>query len=263
MSELVEFPVLPLEDLIRASELGDVGNVTNRVYSLLRRLIIEVRLLPGRALSEKEIAAILNVSKTPVREAIIRLQEEGLLAVVPQGGTFVASLDVQRYMEACFIRFRLESGAAAEAARRHSFEDVGRLEACVGEQIEAARNEQFNEFFLLDEEFHKSIFAAARLPGVWSFVNMAKGEVDRMRHLKRIFAVRKTEQVIQEHKAILAAIRSSNADDAVAAMTRHIGSLEAKLSELSQNPKLWNYIERINAMPQRTRTQKNRSLLKN
>ncbi len=69
----------------------------------------DVRLLPGRALPEKEVAAILNVSKTPVREAIIRLWEEGLIKVVPQGGTFVATIEVQRYIEACFIRFRLEA----------------------------------------------------------------------------------------------------------------------------------------------------------
>lgn len=253
MSEYAEFPSLPLGELIKSSELGPVGNMANKVYALLRQLIIEVRLLPGRSLSEKEVAAILNISKTPVREAMIRLSEEGLLSVVPQGGTFVATIDVQRYIEACFIRYKLESGAVAEAARRHSFEDVCRLEACIGEQIEAASNEDYKEFFLLDEEFHKSLFVAAKLPGVWSVVNQAKGEMDRMRHLKRIFAVRRTDQVIEEHKAIVVAIREANVEQAVAALTLHLGSLEAKINELSRNPKLWNYIERINAQTPRRR----------
>ena len=71
MSEYAEFPSLPLDELIKSSELGPVGNMANKVYALLRQLIIEVRLLPGRSLSEKEVAAILNISKTPVREAMI------------------------------------------------------------------------------------------------------------------------------------------------------------------------------------------------
>ncbi|MCM2477750.1 GntR family transcriptional regulator [Rhizobium sp. CG5] len=256
MSEPTEFPFLPLEDLIKQSGMSQSGNVASKVYTLLRSLIVEVKLLPGRALPEKEVAAILNISKTPVREAIIRLSEEGLLRVVPQGGTFVSTIDVQRYIEACFIRFKLESGAVAEAARRHTFEDLCRLEVCLNQQIAAAAEKDYTQFFLLDEEFHKSIFAAARLAGVWSVVNQAKGEMDRMRHLKRVFAVRRTEEVIDEHRDVLEAIRSANSESAVAAITRHLGSLESKITELSRDPKLWNYIERMNAQSPTKRSPK-------
>ncbi|WP_156414610.1 GntR family transcriptional regulator [Ensifer sp. Root278] len=247
MSNIVEIPALPLEELLRSTPMEGPGNTTTKVYRLLRQLIVEVRLLPGRALPEKEVAALLNVSKTPVREAIIRLSEEGLVKVVPQGGTFVATIEVQRYIEACFIRFRLESGAAAEAAKRHTLEDLGRLELCLNQQVEAVGNEDYTRFFELDEEFHRMIFSTARLSGVWAFVNQAKGEIDRMRHLKMVFGVRRTGEVIHEHRDIVDAIRAASPDEAVAAMTRHLGSLEAKITELSRNPKLWSYIESINA----------------
>ncbi|MGG2474213.1 GntR family transcriptional regulator, partial [Rhizobium sp. BR5] len=59
-----------------------------------------------------------------VREAIIRLSEEGFVTVVPQGGTYISPIDVQRYMEACFIRFKLEEGAVIEATKRYSLEDI-------------------------------------------------------------------------------------------------------------------------------------------
>jgi DNA-binding GntR family transcriptional regulator len=254
MSQVVQIPALPLEELLRPSLIEGTGNTTSKVYRLLRQLIVEVRLLPGRALSEKEVAAILHVSKTPVREAIIRLSEEGLIKVVPQGGTFVATIEVQRYIEACFIRFRLEVGAAAEAAKRHTFEDLGRLELLLNQQIEAVEKEDYTNFFELDESFHKAIFAAARLSGVWAFVNQAKGEIDRMRHLKMVFGVRRTGEVIDEHRAIVEAIRDASPDAAVAAMSRHLGSLESKITELSRDPKLWSYIESINA----TTTEKRR-----
>ncbi|QXC52414.1 GntR family transcriptional regulator (plasmid) [Agrobacterium salinitolerans] len=246
MSDPVEFPSLPLSDLVTPKDLPAGGSMTSRIHALLRKLIVEVKLLPGRALSEKEIAALLHVSKTPVREAMIRLAEEGFVTVVPQGGTYIAPIDVQRYMEACFIRFKLEEGAVVEAAKRHSLEDIARLKTCLAQQRAAAEDEQFNDFFLLDEEFHRMIFAAARLPGAWSVVNQAKGEMDRMRHLKRVFAVRRTEKVIEEHENIVAAIESGDIQRAREAVQLHLGSLESKITELSTNPKVWTYIEQIN-----------------
>lgn len=246
MPDTVEFPSLPLSDLVSPGELPSGGNMANRIHALLRKLIVEVKLLPGRALSEKEIAALLDVSKTPVREAIIRLAEEGFVKVVPQGGTYIAPIDVQRYMEACFIRFKLEEGAVVEATKRHSLEDIARLKTCLAKQRAAAKDEKFTDFFLLDEEFHRTIFAAARLPGAWSVVNQAKGEMDRMRHLKRVFAVRRTEKVIEEHENIVSAIETGDIEKAREAVVRHLGSLESKIAELSKNPKIWAYIEQIN-----------------
>jgi GntR family transcriptional regulator, rspAB operon transcriptional repressor len=142
-----------------------------------------------------------------VREAIIRLAEEGLLTVVPKGGTYVSPIEIQRYVEACFVRAHLEESAAVEAAKHRSFEDIVRIEACIARQIEAAEKEEFKNFFLLDEEFHRAIFIAARIPCVWSFVNQAKGEVDRMRHLKRLFGVRRLSNVIEEHQSPAQAAR--------------------------------------------------------
>lgn len=246
MSKTAEFTSLSLSDLVSPQDLPAGGNMTNRIHALLRKLIVEVKLLPGRALSEKEIAALLHVSKTPVREAIIRLAEEGFVIVVPQGGTYIAPIDVQRYMEACFIRFKLEEGAVIEAVKRHSLEDIARLKTCLAQQRAAAEDEQFTDFFLLDEEFHRTIFAAARLPGAWSVVNQAKGEMDRMRHLKRVFAVRRTEKVIEEHENIVAAIESGDIERARGAVQLHLGSLESKIAELSKDPKIWTYIEQVN-----------------
>ncbi|MGV1872712.1 GntR family transcriptional regulator [Agrobacterium rosae] len=253
MSEFMEFPSLPLSELVASQELPPDGTMTNRIHALLRKLIVEVKLLPGRALSEKEIAALLQVSKTPVREAIIRLAEEGFVTVVPQGGTYISPIDVQRYMEACFIRFKLEEGAVIEATKRHSIEDIARLKTCISQQRTAAEDEEFTDFFLLDEEFHRSIFAAARLPGAWSVVNQAKGEMDRMRHLKRVFAVRRTEKVIEEHELIVTAIESGDVDTARSAVERHLGSLESKITELSKNPKIWTFIEQVNTRVARKR----------
>jgi GntR family transcriptional regulator, rspAB operon transcriptional repressor len=256
MSEIADIPSLPLADLLAQEEVLADGNMTSRIYTLLRKLIIEVKLIPGRALSEKEIAATLNVSKTPVREAIIRLADEGLLKVVPKGGTYVAPIEMQRYLEACFIRFRLEEGAVGEAALRHTFEDIIQLEACISEQVAAGQAEDFERFFQLDEEFHQLIFSAARLAGAWAVVNQAKGEIDRIRHLKRIVAVRRIDKVVADHRDIVTAIRSADPWAAQDAMRNHIGSLEAKIEELASDPKLLKYIEQMNTRSTRKRAPK-------
>ena len=103
-------------------------------------------------------------------------------------------------MEACFIRFKLEEGAVIEATKRHSLEDIARLKTCLSQQRTAAEDEEFTDFFLLERNSIAPSLLAARLPGAWSVVNQAKGEMDRMRHLKRVFAVRRTEKVIEEHR---------------------------------------------------------------
>ena len=85
------------------SELKD--GVTRQVYLTLRRDILNWRLLPGRRLSEKDIAGRMNISKTPVREAFIKLQGEGLLEIRPQRGTYVSLMDMEQIEEVRFTRF--------------------------------------------------------------------------------------------------------------------------------------------------------------
>ncbi len=89
------------------SELKD--GVTRQVYLTLRRDILNWRLLPGRRLSEKDIAGRMNISKTPVREAFIKLQGEGLLEIRPQRGTYVSLMDMEQIEEVRFTRYCVES----------------------------------------------------------------------------------------------------------------------------------------------------------
>ncbi len=105
-------------EILRDVRFDANKTMTSQIFEVIRRLIITVTLLPGQKISENEISEALNASKTPVREALIRLEDAGLVAIVPKSGTFVAPIRIDRYIDACFIRLQLETGAVRRAAKR-------------------------------------------------------------------------------------------------------------------------------------------------
>ena len=102
--------------LLRDVRFDADKTLVSQIFEIIRRLIITVRLRPGQKISENDISEELTASKNPVREALIRLEDAGLVTIVPKSGTFVAPIRVNRYIDACFIRLQLETGAVRRAA---------------------------------------------------------------------------------------------------------------------------------------------------
>ena len=114
----LEFPVQPLSAILHPEDLSGQGRLVEQVYEVLRNAIIDLSLPPESALVEKDVAVVLNVSKTPIREAIIRLAREGLVHVAPKSGSFVTPISLEKYFEACFIRVQLETGCVRRLSVR-------------------------------------------------------------------------------------------------------------------------------------------------
>ncbi|MDO6591188.1 GntR family transcriptional regulator [Loktanella sp. D2R18] len=246
-----------LQDLLDGVALDAAKPLASQIYELLRSFIISMKLTPGCALSEKEIGALLNASKTPVREAIIRLEGTGLVNIVPQSGTYVAPLNVEGYISACFTRLHLEIGAVRAAAKskgRHAFVSV--FEDLLAQQQSAWDKDDFEAFFHLDEALHKEFFRAAEVPDVWETMRRTQTDVYRVRHLRRIRNIRNGAKVIADHKAIIGAILDGDADGAQAALIGHIGSLEEKIKSLADQPELMRTIEILNTTRPRSRRKK-------
>src|SRR3569833_167391 len=104
------------------------------IYRDLQRQIVKMDLRPGTALGEQMLADRYGVSRTPVREAVIRLSEEGLVDVLPQQGTFVSRLDITLIPEAVIIRQALEGATVQEAARVATVTDINLLDDILAEQ---------------------------------------------------------------------------------------------------------------------------------
>jgi len=238
----------PLTRLLSETALDPDKPLVQQIYRVLWDGIVSLKILPGQQVSEKEIASALSSSKTPVREALIRLEDAGLVQVVPQSGTYVTSIRIGAYIEGCFIRSQLETGAVRRAAQSGGgVNGPGELESIVEQQRIAWAEDDYLRFAALDEAFHFSLFSCAGLTGVWDVLQKTQADVNRVRHFKRINGIRRGAGVIKEHEAIVAAIKASNPDAAEVALVAHIGSLEAEIEKLTKNPELLEFIESQNS----------------
>ncbi len=156
---------------------------TNRrvVYETLRRKVLTLELPPGAALSENELAAAMGVSRTPVRESLILLSEEGLVQVFPQVGSFVSRVDPNSVADAQFIREAVELAAIDDMPSNPDTEVVEELQANLARQQEPGID--LEEFFDLDEAFHHGLLRLSGHARAWSTVVAAKGHLDRARRL--------------------------------------------------------------------------------
>jgi DNA-binding GntR family transcriptional regulator len=248
MEELT-FDVRSLAEVLDARDLNGQGSLVEQVYELLRQSIINLSLPPESALVEQEVGAVLKISKTPVREAIIRLAREGLVHVAPKSGSFVTAINLDRYFEACFVRTQLEVGCVRRLATQGvSMADEARLKALITEQEEALRKNDDAGFFQLDESLHQCFFDVAGLSGVWKLMNLAKAELDRVRHLKRAFGIRQRQLVIEEHSEIINAIIDRDPARAEQALLNNIGAVEDEINSISQNPQLLRTIHDLNEL---------------
>ncbi len=240
-----------LTRLLSETALDPDKPLVHQVYHMLWGAIVSLKLLPGQLVSEKEIATALSASKTPVREALIRLEDVGLVKIVPQSGTYVTPIRLEAYIEGCFIRFQLEMGAVRRAAQGCSDMHIQQLDSIIDKQRIAWDRDDFLRFAALDESFHKALFTCAGLPGVWDALQKTQADVNRVRHFKRIHGIRRGADVIQQHIVIVDAIKASDPDLAGKALTAHIGCLETEIEKLTKNSELLAFIEKQNTKPSR------------
>ena len=146
------------------------------IYSDLRAELVSLRRRPGEAISEAEIALSYGVSRTPVREAILKLSDEGLLEIFPQSGIIVSRIPVAALPEAIIIRKALEETTARLAAERATSSQILALHAILERQREAERGQgQRDAFHQADEMFHAAIAEIAGYPGIWKLILAGEG----------------------------------------------------------------------------------------
>lgn len=176
---------------------------SDRVYDQLLTAIRTLALVPGQSLSEVELAEQLHVSRTPLREAIARLAENGLVRVVPQVGTTVSRIGLGDVVQAQFVRETLELGAFGVACRRPE-RDTTVLRALLASQRAALAAGDFDAFFAHDEALHEHLFVLSGYPGAWAAVQGMKVQLDRLRRLVPDPAT--VAELIDEHEAIVDAL---------------------------------------------------------
>ncbi len=220
----------PLRQLPDASRLRAVP-ASARIQAALREAILGMRLMPGAALSEKEIAGSYGVSRTPVREALLRLAEERLLDIVPQVGTFVSRIRVDGLSDAMVIRTALERVTVRAAAERVDAAGRAEIKANLARQRATDRAGDLDAFHAADEDFHQIVARLAGHPHLWRVVKQEKVQVDRCRLLTLPQPDRR-RRVMAQHGAIAEAIAAADPDAADAAMTAHLADVLPSIEDL-------------------------------
>ena len=186
-------------------------SVPRQVHDLLRQKILNGELKPGASINERWLAEWLGVSRTPIREAIRRLSDAGLITTIPNVGTTVALINLGKVKELCLIRVSLESATIRIAAERYTGAAGATLRALIDRQLRAVRHGDHDDAIAADTAFHRTIIEIAGFTTVWSILQTVMAEVLRARHLAVRLPQRREEPVI-EHRAIVDALEARDPD---------------------------------------------------
>ncbi|MYS80549.1 GntR family transcriptional regulator [Embleya scabrispora] len=192
---------------------------SDRVYEELAAAIRDLRIEPGASLSETDLAEQLQVSRTPLREAIARLVDGGLVSVVPQVGTRVEPIRLHDVEQARFVRESLELAAFAAACEKAE-RDVAGLRSLLAEQERCHRAHDLDGFFAADEALHRQVFAMSGHLGAWQLMQPMKMHLNRFRRLG-LPDPEAVRVLIDDHTAIVDALESGDAAIGHEHISRH------------------------------------------
>ena len=208
------------------------ASVGPQLYRVLRSQIIHSDLEPGQRISEPNIASVFSVSRQPVREAFIKLAEEGLLEIRPQRGTFVRKISTADVMDARFVREAIEADIVKLLVGARDKALVADLRSQLAEQRKVADRDPAL-FMKLDELFHQTLAEAAGKSYAWRVVESIKSQMDRVRFLSaQKFPM---EKLIDQHSGIVDAIEAGNAADADAAIRNHLSEVLNDLPTIARD----------------------------
>lgn len=207
--------------------------IAPQIYDRLRRAIITLAMLPSDALSEKELSLQLGVSRTPVREALIRLADEGLIDILPQRGSFVAPIRLRDVEEAQFIRETLERAVVRRLANDCRPEILAELKSNLAQQEMAVARRDLDAFLELDEAFHKTFCDGAGLPRSWRVIQTVKLQMDRVRYFS-LPEPGHLNSLLTQHRGILDAIEAGDAAGSEASLTTHLQEVLRTVRRLSE-----------------------------
>lgn len=182
-------------------------------YRLLYKGIMSLELSPGMPLSDKELSQVLQIGRTPIREAIVSLQEAKLVDVYPQRSSCVSRINLDAIDEGVFLRYHTERAVYQEALLLADSPSIGRLTAHLQAQKSCLAHNDVIGFFNYDNAFHKELYMIARKPWTWETVARIVTHHDRVRLLQAQLGVDHLQPAYEDHQTILEAITTRSDRD--------------------------------------------------
>ncbi len=208
-------------DSLTKINLDNYKPLRDVVFENLRTAILEGNLKSGQRLMEVQLAEQLGVSRTPIREAIRKLELEGLVVMLPRKGAYVANMSFKDLIDVLEIRATLEGLAASLAAERRRDEDITEIERVAKEFEVSVREANIDNVLKKDVEFHEKIFLMANNKKLYQLITSLWEQVHRFR-VTYVSNYEASLSLVDEHNRILEAIKSGDSELAKKYATEHI-----------------------------------------
>lgn len=190
-------------------------------YRIIKDSIMSLELEPGQAISEIELAAALQISRTPIREVLGKLREEHLVEVIPQVGTYISKIKPQLIKEASFMRYTLEKEIlklSCEQFPKANLFDLKKNLALQEDLIGCKGKER--EFHKLDKEFHRIIFEGKKNENIWTAIMRISTHYNRIRLLSEM--QHNFDEPIAQHAKIIEILETKDCDAVEGIVRQHI-----------------------------------------
>lgn len=203
-----------------------------QVFERLREAILSLELTPGTTLSRTTLATQFGVSSTPIRDALMRLEEEGLVEVFPQHATVVSPIDLTLAHQAHFLRRSLELEIVRSLALSPDPRLIAKLTGILAQQQALMSVNDLQAFNAADQDFHRHLYEAADMHDLWLLVRSRSGHIDRLRRLN-LPSPGKIQGIMQHHKLIVQSIADGKPNEAQQHLRDHLSGTLSHVDEIS------------------------------
>lgn len=217
-------------------------NSKDYAYRVLKDNIMNLNLKPGELLSETDLSEKIGISRTPIREVLMRLKNEYLIEVKPQTGTYVSLIDVNMVEQGLFMRYTLEREIFKEACNGIDDEILMELEKNLfAQKLIANKNGTAVEFHKLDQEFHALLFKGTNKGYIWNSILNMSTHYNRMRLL--IDLKNNKNKIIKEHEIYLDLIKNKSSEGIDEVITPHIRKSSQDWLSIAEKNDLMKYLK--------------------
>lgn len=206
-------------------QLPERTNLRDQIYDILKKRIALRQIESGKKINEEDLAKSLGVSRTPIRETLLRLEHEGIVRIIPRRGAFVVSQTKEKVIGLFEVREVLEGLVARLATKNMNHELLDHLKLCL-EKISSGDddNNRLFKYTPADVEFHATLLEAADNELLKSMMESVNVHLQMVR-LRTVALPGRPEQTVKEHYEIVAAIEKKNSSLAEKLMRKHVASV--------------------------------------
>ncbi|MTV83302.1 GntR family transcriptional regulator [Secundilactobacillus folii] len=202
--------------------MKNIDSMRDDAYQQIKYKIIHFEFMPGQKISEKTLSTEFHLGRTPVREALIRIEREGLIQVIPQSGTYITPIDMSEAEEGRFVRECIEPKIMMNAAVSITPASVAFLRNNLERQRITAENSQPDAFFDLDQSFHHEFYHTIGKDLAWDWLQINNTQLNRYRRLRLKELELDWNTLLNQHRQIFKSLMDKRLDDLNYFMAEHL-----------------------------------------